>query len=167
MKNELKYIFENVNDWLKFSEAKHAGLIVLNTALIIGILSSFISLSKYVYKIPTLLLLTSLGISLAGSLFSQFPKTSNFLIRRETNLQPNIYFFGDLGKISLQQFVKEFKKSNNEFEPDNSDKKLINQILINSRITCMKFKLFKFCTWATIFGIGVFGFSAIIKILWL
>jgi hypothetical protein len=40
MNEDFKYAFTNVNDWLKFAEAKNAGLIALNTAAIIGILQS-------------------------------------------------------------------------------------------------------------------------------
>ena len=38
MNEDLKFAFANVNDWLKFAEAKNGGLLALNVASIIGIL---------------------------------------------------------------------------------------------------------------------------------
>ena len=34
---ELYSIFQNVNDWLKFAEAKHSGLIAISSALLLAI----------------------------------------------------------------------------------------------------------------------------------
>ncbi len=160
MKDELKYIFGNVNEWLKFSEAKHAGLIVLNSAIIIGILSS----TKMPFeKWTTIISLSVFTISIVASLISQFPKTSNFLVRYENIQNPNIYFFGDLAKIKMTDFITEFKNSFPNFNANQSDKNLINQILINSKITSAKYKIFKFCCWLTVFGIGFLAFSSFLN----
>ncbi|MCR9154388.1 MAG: DUF5706 domain-containing protein [Bacteroidetes bacterium] len=167
MNSELKYIFGNVNEWLKFSEAKHAGLIVLNSAIIIGVVSAYSNISVF-EKAPAIISLSVLGISIFLSLVAQFPITSNFLIREDSsNQNPNIYFFGDLSKISESDFISEFKKSNTSFNATASDKNLINQILVNSKITASKFLIFKFCCYLSTFGIGLLGISTIIKIIWL
>ncbi len=39
MKEELNYIFGNVNEWLKFAEAKNAALIAFDSGLIAGAIS--------------------------------------------------------------------------------------------------------------------------------
>lgn len=162
MKDELKYIFGNVNDWLKFSEAKHAGIIVLNSAIIIGVLSS----SNFPFeKWSTIISLTAISISILASLIAQFPVTTNFLIRYENLKNPNIYFFGDLAKIKMTDFISNFQKSYPEFKPTESDENIINQILINSKITSTKYKIFKFCCWLSVFGIGLLGFSTLIHFL--
>lgn len=166
MNDELKYIFGNVNEWLKFSEAKHAGLIVLNSAIIIGVISSYSNFSAF-EKIPTVISLSFLGISIFLSLIAQFPITSNYLIRENPSIQNlNIYFFGDLSKISENDFVTEFKKTAPNFNPSNSEKNLINQILVNSKVTASKFLVFKFCCYISTFGIGLLGVSTLIKIIW-
>lgn len=166
MNDELKYIFGNINEWLKFSEAKHAGIIVLNSAIIIGVISSYSNFSG-LEKIPTVISLSILGISIFLSLIAQFPVTSNFIIRNKAPKQnPNIYFFGDLSKISENDFIAEFKKSYANFNPSSSESNLINQILVNSKITASKFLLFKYCCYLSTFGIGLLGISTIIKIIW-
>ncbi len=92
MKDELKYIFGNVNDWLKYAEAKHAGLLVLNSAIIIGLISSY---SKgFFYKYPVFISVIIFGISIFISLIAQYPKTSNYLIRYKKSIHPtNRVFF--------------------------------------------------------------------------
>lgn len=38
MKDHLEYVFSNVNDWLKFAEAKSATLLAVNGVVLFGIL---------------------------------------------------------------------------------------------------------------------------------
>jgi hypothetical protein len=46
MNEDLKYTFNTVSDWLKFAEAKNAGLLALNIACIIGIIQGEQSFAK-------------------------------------------------------------------------------------------------------------------------
>ena len=61
--SELKYIFSNINELLKFAEAKNGGLMVLNTALVIGILSSYIGIQNFIFKPIILIGIIFFGIS--------------------------------------------------------------------------------------------------------
>ena len=167
MKDELKCIFGNVNDWLKYAETKHAGLIVFNSALIIGILSTFKGIPEIYLKIPTVIGVGLMSFSIVCSIYSQFPVTSNALRNTKGVLNPNIYFFGDLANVTLDDFIVEFKKSYTSFVPDSLDKNLINQILINARITDSKFKLFKKACIITSLAILILVISSIIKMIWL
>ena len=40
MTDKLKEIFENVNNWLSFAEAKNAALVALESTIIIGFITS-------------------------------------------------------------------------------------------------------------------------------
>lgn len=166
MKDEIKYIHSTINELQRFAEAKHAGLIVLNSAIIIGIISSSSNIA-FLDRNSTLITLALLGISIFGSLVAQFPIVSNLLSQTEDTSNPNLYYFGDLSKIKEDDFIEEFKKSFPKFVSTQSDHNLINQILVNARITDSKFKIFKFCCAISMLGIGILGFSSIIKILWL
>jgi hypothetical protein len=161
--SELKYIFANVNDWLKFAEAKHGGLIVLNAGLIIGILSSYSNIQNFIFKPAVLIGVISFGISVFLSIISQFPVTQNILYRRMTIQNPNLYFFIHLSNIDNNTFLDEFKKVEKDFNPSKFDSDLINQILVNARIAQSKFSFFKFASYLTAFGSGFIGFSTIIK----
>lgn len=164
MREELKYIFSNVNDWLRFAEAKHAGLIVLNSAIIVGILSVFSN--PIIEKWSAIVTIAFLGLSICSSLFAQFPVTTNLLLDSKGKERPNIYFFGDLGAIDSDQFVEEFKKSFPEFKSTPSDENLINQILVNAKITSSKYMVFKFCCYLSIIGIGIICISSLIQLGW-
>lgn len=165
-KSELKYIFANVNNWLKFAEAKHGGLIVLNAGLVVGILSSYTNIQNFIYK-PTILIgIICFGISVFLSIISQFPVTQNIFYNQKTIQNPNLYFFGHLSHFNNQTFIDEFKKVDTNFNPSKFDTDLINQILVNARIAQAKFGFFKFASYLTAFGSGLIGFSSIIKILW-
>lgn len=163
---ELKYIFSNVNEWLKFAEAKHGGLVVLNACLVVGILSSYTNIQNFIYK-PTILIgIICFGISVFLSIISQFPVTQNIYYYQKTIQNPNLYFFGHLSNFDNKTFIEEFKKSDTNFTPSKFDTDLINQILVNARITQAKFNFFKFASYFTAFGSGLIGLSSIIKIIW-
>jgi methyl-accepting chemotaxis protein len=165
-KPELKYIFSNVNEWLKFAEAKHGGLIVLNAGLVVGILSSYTNIQNFIFM-PTILIgIICFGISAFLSIISQFPVTQNIFYNNKVIQNPNLYFFGHLSHFDNQTFIDEFKKVDTSFNPSKFDTDLINQILVNARITQSKFGFFKLASYLTAFGSGLIGLSSIIKIIW-
>ncbi len=162
---ELKYIFANINEWLKFAEAKHGGLIVLNAGLIVGILSSYSNIQNCIFK-PTLLLgIVCFGVSIFLSIISQFPVTQNLFYNKKSIQNPNLYFFGHLCHLDNLTFIDEFKQGDPTFTPSHFDSNLINQILVNARIAQAKFGFFKFASYITAFGFGIIGFSSIFKII--
>jgi hypothetical protein len=163
--SELKFIFHNVNEWLKFAEAKHAGLVVFNAAIIVGISSSYTTIRHFVYPSMILVGAICLGISIFISIISQFPVTGNFLSSNARSQNPNLYFFGDLANCNVQTVIDKFKAIDSSFDLSQLDGNLINQILVNARITESKFKLFKFASYITALGCGLIGFSTIIKII--
>jgi hypothetical protein len=162
---EIKYIFGNINEWLKYAEAKNGGLIVFNSALIIGILSSYSSCNHLLFKPSIVVGMISFGVSIFLSLLSQFPVTQNLIQNSKSLVNPNIYFFGHLSQLNVDKFIDEFKAVYATFVPTKFDKDLINQIIVNSKITATKFLIFKYSTYITVFGIGIIGVSSIIKIL--
>lgn len=167
IKSELKYVFENVNSHLRFAEAKHGGLLVLNSGLIIGIISSYNNIRPYIETSALLAGLISLGISIALSLVSQFPVTHNnlFYTVKKTN-NPNLYFFKSLSHLSEDIIIDELKSIDNGFTPNKFDKDLLNQIIVNSRITNSKFNLFKYASYLTAFGSGLITTTSLGKIIW-
>jgi len=165
-KTELKYIFANINDLLKFAEAKHGGLVVLNAGLIVGILSSYNNVQPFISKPIVLIGVICFGISVFVSIVSQFPVTRNIFYNKRKIKDPNIYFFKHLSHFDNNAFIDEFKKIDVGFVPTKLDTDLINQILVNARITQAKFSFFKFASYITAFGSGLIGLSSIIKIIW-
>jgi hypothetical protein len=162
---EIKYIFENINDLLKYAEAKNGGLIVFNSALIIGILSSYSSCNHLFFKPSIAVGIICFGISIFLSLLSQFPVTQNLIQTSNNLVNVNLYFFGHLAQVNVDKFINEFQSVFTTFIPTKFDKYLINQIIVNSKITATKFLIFKYASYISVFGIGVIGVGSIIKII--
>jgi len=166
LNQELKFIFANIIDLQKFAESKHAGFIVLNAGLIVGILANYSSIQCSLFKLAILIGLVCFGLSIFLSVISQFPKTKNTYSRKKIIITPNLYFFGHLSHIDYQMFVDELQKVDNDYKPTKFDSDLINQILVNARITQSKFVLFKWASTITTLGFGIIGTSILIKLLW-
>lgn len=165
-KSELKYIFSNINEWLKFAEAKHGGLVVLNAGLVVGILSSYSNIQIFTNKTTLLIGIICFGISAFISIISQFPVTQNLFYNKKDISNPNFYFFGHLSHLDNNSFISEYQKIDTEFKPNKFDNDLINQILVNARIIQSKFSLFKFASYITAWGSGLIGLTTIIKVVW-
>jgi len=162
-RNDLKHILAHILDLLKFGETKHAGLIVFNSGIVVGLLAGYSSIHHLVYKSCVLIGCASFGISVLLSIISQFPVTSNIFYNKKEIKNPNIYFFGHLAHLDVDQFIASYKEMDNNFTPTKFHTDLMNQILVNARIADSKFYFFKLSCYLTAFGAGLIGFSTIIK----
>jgi hypothetical protein len=155
MKETLKTIFDNVNEWLKFAEAKHAGLIILNITIIFGIATIHKDYKEIIPLILILVPILFLFISIILTLISFFPKTKNKLTNSKKVNSINLYYFGSLKNCTEVDFKHELTKVNAAYNFDKFDNDLINQILVNSNIACSKYTLFKSAIISTIIGLAV------------
>ncbi|MCQ9207992.1 MAG: DUF5706 domain-containing protein [Omnitrophica bacterium] len=159
MDDKLKYIFSNINDWLKFAEAKNAALLVFDTAILVGlvsIVSTNNGLHQYVqyYLYFCMFFIVS---SIILSLLSFIPKLKMpFLYQSQRHFsQDNVLFFGHIAKYGIKEYL-ELLYSQNNAKYDKKDlfqENLAGQIIINSRIALLKYKLFEIGVWLTIIGI--------------
>lgn len=149
MEENLKYIFNNINNWLKFAEAKNGAIIVINSAVIFQTFQLMItSSSSNQYTIPSIFLLLFWIPSFFVALFSFLPITKiTNLSRVETNvsINDNLLFYEHIAKYSTERYLNclcsslgEQKRDWTKFEFD-----CASQIIINSRITLRKFFYFK------------------------
>ena len=142
MKDELKSIFLNVNEWLKFAEAKNAGLLVLNSGVIFGILTIY---KDYQHSLPKTIILLALiffGLSMLLSIISLFPRTHNILPKQKKFKNPNLYFAGHLCKLDINDFKTELFKIHTTHIFDKFEEDLLNQIIVNATITTRKYHFF-------------------------
>ncbi len=154
LENKLLAIYEIVTDWLKYTEAKHAGLLVVSAAGPAAILTVLYSSSQVIPPNLQYCLLASLFFFLlAGgvSLLSFLPRVnrSHWLgliwdwgTKEDSD---NLYYFGDLAKYSPTDLMMAISKNyalkgNDEASREAVD--LCGQIVINSRIVRVKLRLF-------------------------
>ncbi len=144
-------IFENVNNWLKFAEAKNGAIIALNSALIFGLFQvcqdikiGNIILIMYVYSAHI-----SLFISIIIAILSFVPKLSyQYTSFSKPKDSDNLLYFGDIAKYSEKEYTD--KLSSMADEITDFDKQYISQITTNSKITYVKYKQFELAVWFNI-----------------
>lgn len=166
--NQLRNIFTNINEWLKFAEAKNFGLLTISAAFIFGLTQidfpedSKVAFAAYCVFIPFAVL------SIVVCLISLFPiltkikngkwtkswidRFSNFIDKE--NKFENIHFYGYLRDIKEEEFEREFLQKTNSAEAfTDYERELVAQIIYNSGIAWLKYQLFKIA--AFIFGLGL------------
>jgi len=165
MKEEIKSIFQNVNDWLKFAEAKHAGLLVLNSGIIFGILTVYKDYQNYLPKAILFITILFFVLSILTSIISLFPRTHTSLFRQKKFNNPNLYFAGHLCKLDENDLKTELTEIHSTYVFDKFDEDVLKQIIVNSKIATKKYHLFKFAIIATIIGFIIPAFTILLKII--
>lgn len=150
MKNEvdteLQAIFSNVNDWLKFAEAKNGAIIAVSIALIVGIVPILDSeqINGWVrFYLITMTVFS--GISFLAALMSFLPATQ--IPPLSSRLQPgessNILFFGHIANHSVDSYLEALEEVLGEGKmPSRIGKAYIEQTIINSKIAVRKYEYF-------------------------
>ncbi len=193
---QLQKLFANVNDWLKFAEAKNFGLLAINAAVVFGFTQSQIDNDNI--RIPGLYILIPFMVaSMLPCILSLFPiiseislkdkghwskKTINILSGDGSrDIAPiNIHFYGYLKDVELETFKTQFisrttsslttdsnlEESNGEKQQNTQRSKvepftlyeedLISQILYNSKITFLKYQMFKIAAKLFLLGSSLF-----------
>lgn len=135
----LDKIFSNVNYWLSFAEAKNA----MNIAAVIALLSIILDVQagNLLIGLSSVLLIISGVISFASFIpILHIKKNDQKDIKKE-----NLLFYDDIKKYSEQEYLKKTKEY---FDGKDGSKEKLNsflseEIVINSKITSRKYKMFK------------------------
>ena len=145
----LENIHENVNNWLRFAEAKNGVLVTAAGFAFWGIVRISLTAEISVLEAAYLFQLC-LGVLLAliSGVLSFLPVTKySFLIpSNEISESDNLLYFGDLAKYDANRLISELRCR--EIHDENVNVHLsrmyAEQIIANSRITLTKLKIF---TW--------------------
>lgn len=146
---KLKEISENVNNWLKFAEAKNATLIAGNGVIIFGIIKCLKDLGDYqyfIYYLYFVITLLSLSFIIALISFMAKVKLPHYLFKKIDNNNNNLLFYGSIQNYNEKLYLEELTESlgiNDSSIVENKFCKMYaQQIIINSKITMRKFELF-------------------------
>ena len=161
MENRLNEIFSNVNNWLKFAEAKNGVLLSLNGAALIGVLSYLKDAPKPVLHSLTWALIPSFIIATVILIFSFLPVMDVFFKRKRDLKNPNVsnynlIYYGDVRKLEPKTYLNNLYESVTgstqevlaKFELD-----IAKQIINNAEITYRKLQYFKIGFTIDIIGI--------------
>lgn len=159
--NKIKFIFENINGWLKFAESKNAGLLVFNSGVSLAIVR-LIDSEVYESRILTWYLIFCIFLFVASAticLLSFVPKIaipSIFVSKIADVKEINLLFFGDIGRCSPEQYMEALVSQKMIKRCESQDiflKSLTNQIVVNSSITNTKFSYHRVAIWLTVAGV--------------
>jgi len=168
MLSELKPIFTNVNDWLKFAEAKNAALIAFDGAAIMGLLSIVkdFSSGKGIIGIAISIAIVFLAASLFTVLLSFYPQTRITEAPKDKAIgeNDNLYFWEHIKKYTAEEYLKKLRETSDSSKPDAEtpnghlnnmrlENDLAIQIITNSRMTSHKYRYFKYALTFTIVGL--------------
>ncbi|MEH1971695.1 MAG: hypothetical protein V7L02_00450 [Nostoc sp.] len=179
--SKLTAIFQNVNEWLKFAEAKNGILLAFSGAGITAIITLLSTAQNLPQSLNFGLLLTTILLCICSLICSlsflpkinlerllwlqtKPPKSSNF-IRKDTD---NFYYFGHLQKYNSTELLDALNKHyfegtiNKPYKKEYED--IAGQITINSEIAFLKFQVFTYAIYILIASILVIPFSAIINL---
>jgi hypothetical protein len=164
-------IFQLVNDWLKFAEAKNAGLVVASGAGSAAILT-YLGAAQKVPPGWRNWLFTSLFffmVSGAVSLLSFVPRVNRShwagLMHEwgQQDEKDNLYYYGDLCKYDRDGLVVKIKDRYKLTDSSNSGSQepgdVADQIIINSRIAIVKFRLFTIAVVNILIAAGIIIFG--------
>ena len=126
-------------EWVKYAEAKNA--------IAIGLLgAAFIDVCKIETwsSVCGKILIISLSIQLILLVCSFIPRFSSPLCLKRNQLTLNFHYYGDISKVSLDEYRSKLKEAYPDLEhTSNHFKDVTHQIHINCEIAMAKFRFFK------------------------
>ena len=143
----LQETFDRINDWLKFAETKNGVLLAFNCAVLVGLFQVLSSLNNPPILASAYLILSisMLGFGITLTLMSFLPRLTPPLGLKFPAVTPNmnILFFGHICSLTensyLDRFYSVYELERKYIE---IEKIYANQIIINSKITFIKFCYF-------------------------
>lgn len=159
--DRLKFIFDNVNNWLKFAESKNAALLVANSAFIFQVFRILIddeNINKFVYFYLVICIVLA-AISACLCLLSFVPKISIPSISTGEYVQEenaNLIFYGHIAMFTPNKYWEALRTQNiisEEYAQDKFLAAIANQIVINSKIALTKYIFFRIALWLTVAAI--------------
>jgi hypothetical protein len=173
MKEELNKILDNVIEWLKFAEAKNAGLIVFNSAAIAGVLQAYPAEPTSLVFFKGVLV-AFFSISICISLYTFLPvlkKTFPYQKYEDAKFETekanlNCYFFNHHSKINCDQLLSllKYKTGDSDYSHTNVELDIADQIINNAEIAVSKFKLFTSAAYITFAGVFLTLLIIILKL---
>lgn len=166
IETKLLAIFQLVNDWLKFAEAKNAGLVVASGASSAAILT-YLSTAQKVQPGWRNWLFTSLFFFMVSGVISLLSFVPRLNRNHWLGLIPewgkpndidNLYYYRDLCKYQSKDLVAKIKSRYALIDTSSNSQEacdLAGQIIVNSRITTVKFRMFTAAVMSILIAVSI------------
>lgn len=165
---DLKYIFQNVNNWLNFAELKNGALLVFSSGVILARFQIRYCNSVLIYSILNVISIVSILLGILLSALSFSPKINKVKVKvKKTDIGKNLIFFNDIMQYkSSDEYLKDiyinyYQLDVNISDLNSKEKHLAEEIFENSKITFKKYNLFKWALRFSLLGIILLTFIMI------
>jgi len=149
----LRNIFENVNGWLRFAEAKNGALIGISLAVLFGLVKpevrDLLNAPLWVIGFSMLLLIISILVALG----SFVPRLVLTIPPQTGGRDSNILFFGHIAGFDVSSYLEKVQGVLGVKEVSEMARVYANQIVINSNIALGKLRLFTIAFWFFVSGL--------------
>src|SRR5262249_29775719 len=141
----LRYIFDKVNEWLRFAEAKNATLVaaVLGASFGLARLAADAPASWWIFRWYVYFAVALLLLAAAAGLVSFVPQVQKIWTASRGKPRPsdNVLFFGDIARYSADRYLKALVDASGVKldSPLSLHKNYADQVITNSRIALGKF----------------------------
>lgn len=180
--SKLIAIFQNVNEWLKFAEAKNGILLAFSGAAITATITILATAQNIPNSLKIGLLLTTIFLCICSLICSlsflpktnlervvwlrnRPPKTANYT-KKDSD---NFWFFGHLQKYNSIELLDALNQHyfdgqlNTPYKKEYED--IAGQITVNSEIAFLKFQIFTYAIYTLIFSILVIPLSVLVSLI--
>lgn len=164
---ELRAIFTNVNDWLKFAETKNAALVAADVAILIGLASLFEKAEGWLL-VYLIFLAVFVGLSLVIGLISFLPTTKIPWLRRPAVIQKkrNVLYYGHIADNDVESYLELLKGVLAEdSEPSLIGRAYTEQIITNSKIAVKKYGYFTTSLFCLLTGIVTLPIAVLLLVI--
>ena len=153
LEDHLNTIFENVNNWLKFAEAKNGVLLSINGGSVIGLLAYLRDAPEIASCTLTWTLVPAFILATIVLLVSFIPLCDRIIPRNRKSKGPvydncNLIYFKHIKDLSFEEYLARLNKSissisgNSELTFTRLQEDLAQQIVTNAGIAYRKFLYF-------------------------
>jgi hypothetical protein len=165
MEERLKYLLSLNSDWVKFAEAKNAGLLVATSGLVLMLLDhypgkTFPTTVQACFWVGGVSLIVSSSICLISFIpHLTVPGMGRTEVPQTTD---NLMFFGDIAKYSAPEFLDALYKAEGSSPSVNKiQSDLAAQVIANACISLKKFRYYTLAAWLTAVGILALAVGAV------
>jgi hypothetical protein len=172
MEDRLQSVLSDINNWLSFAEAKNGALLAANAGLVVsalGLVEGKVFMFRWVeyYFYSFALLLSFSGLLCLVSFLPQI-EIPMIRARSPAQRQDNLLFYGDIcdydASTYLQALCSRYGFQLDSIGPFEED--LAESIVVNSRISMRKYRLFRAAVWLDVTALVTPVFSILGYILW-
>ena len=180
---KLTTIFHNVNDWLKYAEAKNAVLLAFSGAALTANITLLVTVQNLIDSLRVGLIISASLLCICALIcaLSFLPKInlekilwirslSSRTMAAQSN-DDNFFYFGHLKKYNSDELLNAINSLylNNRISPPYSKEciDLAEQVTVNSGIAFLKFQLFKYSLYSLITSIAIIPTAILISLVFL